>query len=162
MYGKPPPDLVAYCLGSSPNEAVDSTLSSRSTIIHTLKENLKKAQQTMKTQADKKRKGWSFTVGDMVLLRLQPYWQVSVHRRSSQKLNLHYYGPFEILNRVGEVAYRLKLPPSAQIHDVFHVSMLHPFRQGHTYLRIFENINISQQILLNKTNTTLRNIRQNN
>ncbi|XP_061354612.1 uncharacterized protein LOC133299184 [Gastrolobium bilobum] len=133
MYGKPPPDLVAYSLGSSLNEAVDTTLSQRNTIMKTLKENLRRAQQIMKAHADKGRKDYKVTVRDLVLLRLQPYRQVSVHRRSSQKLSLRYYSTFEVLDKIGKVAYCLKLPHSAMIHDVFHISMLRPFKSGRTY-----------------------------
>ena len=44
------------------------------------------------------------------------------------KLNPRYVGPFEVLDRVGEVAYRLALPPSlAGVHNVFHVSMLQKY-----------------------------------
>ena len=58
-----------------------------------------------------------------MFLKLQPYRQVSVGPTAS-KLNTKYFGPFEITAKVGTVAYRLKLPPDSQIHDVFHVSQL--------------------------------------
>ncbi|PNX65175.1 hypothetical protein L195_g054410 [Trifolium pratense] len=64
----------------------------------------------------------------MVLVRLQPYRQQSVALRKNQKLGMRYFGPFEILACVGNVAYKLKLPDNANIHPVFHVSQLKPFK----------------------------------
>jgi hypothetical protein len=78
----------------------------------------------MKKNADKHRVERSFQVGDMVFLKLQPYVQTSLAPRSSQNLAFKFFGPYKILARVGEVAYRLDLPASSKIHDMVHVSQL--------------------------------------
>ena len=63
-------------------------------------------------------------MGDRVYLKLQPHIQSSVALRSNHKLSFRFYGPFEVLSRVGKVAYKLDLPTSTQIHPVVHVSQL--------------------------------------
>lgn len=60
----------------------------------------------------------------MVYVRLLPYKQRSVAQRPFEKLVARYYGPFEVVNRIGQVAYRLKLSDSSKILPVFHVSQL--------------------------------------
>jgi len=89
-----------------------------------LKQHLSRAQQRMKKQADKKRSERVFSVGDMVYLKLQPYIQTSVHHHSNNKLSFKFVGPYEIVEKLSSVAYKLKLPPTSAIHSVFHVSQL--------------------------------------
>ncbi|KAK1641653.1 hypothetical protein QYE76_059458 [Lolium multiflorum] len=75
----------------------------------------------MKHQADKNRREQTFSVGDQVFLRLQPYIQSSVVRRANHKLSFKFFGPYAVLERVGQVAYKLLLPESRRVHPVFHV-----------------------------------------
>ena len=86
----------------------------------------------MKLQADKKRSPMQFMVGEKVLLKLQPYAQTSVANRPYPKLSFKYYGPYEITERNGSVAYRLNLPEDSIIHPVFHISQLKQFHEDYT------------------------------
>nr|KYP48660.1 hypothetical protein KK1_029640 [Cajanus cajan] len=81
----------------------------------------------MKLQADKKRREFHLEVGELALVKLQPYRQHSVALRKNKKSSMRFFGPFEVLQRIGSVAYKLKLPDTARIHPVFHISLLKKF-----------------------------------
>lgn len=124
VYGKSPPSIPQYLLGTSQIEAVDSILSSRHAMLELLKQRLTKAQNAMKIQADHKRRDISYAVGDWVYVKLRPYRQTSVATASYTKLSKRFYGPFQITKKIGQVSYQLQLPETAKIHPVFHCSLL--------------------------------------
>ncbi|GJS47428.1 hypothetical protein Tco_0597549 [Tanacetum coccineum] len=77
-----------------------------------------------KSYADKRRKPLEFSVGDYVLLKVSP-WKGVVHFRKKGKLAPRFVGPFEIIEKIGLVAYRLDFPEELDsVHDMFHVSNL--------------------------------------
>ena len=85
------------------------------------------AQSRQKSYADVRRRPLEFEVGNHVFLKVMPKrWVVIFGKRG--KLSPRFSGPFEILERVGTVAYRLALPPNMSgVHEVFHVSMLQKY-----------------------------------
>ncbi|GJS29034.1 hypothetical protein Tco_0489654 [Tanacetum coccineum] len=87
-----------------------------------VKENLKAGRDLQKSYADNRRKPLEFEVGDGVMLKVSP-WKGVVHFGKKSKLAPRYVGPFEILERIGPVAYRLRLSEELSgLHDTFHVS----------------------------------------
>ncbi|GJV07163.1 retrotransposable element Tf2 [Tanacetum coccineum] len=113
---------------SSANDSVDRSLITREAVVQLLKFHLQRAQDKIKSMADKKRTERVFGNTDLVLLKLQPYRQSTLRHHKHHKLAPKYYGPFKIVAKVGEVAYKLEFPVNSQIHLVFHVSQLKKFR----------------------------------
>ncbi|GKF58376.1 hypothetical protein Tco_0171913, partial [Tanacetum coccineum] len=82
------------------------------------------ARDRKKSYADLKRKPMEFQVGDKVMLKVSP-WKGVVRFVKQGKLNPRYVGPFKMLEKVGSVAYKLKLPEElSRVHNMFHVSNL--------------------------------------
>ncbi|KAL4035172.1 hypothetical protein IC575_003852 [Cucumis melo] len=99
-----------------------------------------------KSYADVRRKDLEFEVGDMVFLKVAPMKGVLRFEKKG-KLSPRFVGPFEILERVGPVAYRLALPPSlSAVHDVFHVSMLRRYVADPTHIVDFEPLQVSENL----------------
>ena len=88
-----------------------------------IRKKLKAAQDRQKSYADKHRVNRDFSVGDHVYLRVREK-KSSLNLGSCAKLSPRYCGPFEVLERIGPVSYRLAFPTSSRAHNVFHVSLL--------------------------------------
>nr|GEY60681.1 hypothetical protein [Tanacetum cinerariifolium] len=106
----------------------DGQITTRALSVHLLRlctdERLKTARRRQKSYADKRRKPLEFKVEDRVLLKVSP-WKRVVRFGKKGKLAPRYVGPFKIVECVGWVAYRLKLPQElSRIYDTFHVSNL--------------------------------------
>ena len=102
--------------------------------IQLIRDRLKEAQDRQKSYADLKRQPIEYNVGDKVLLKISPCKGVLRFGKRG-KLSPRYISPYEVIERVGPVAYRLALPPELfQIHDVFHVYMLRRYRSDPSHI----------------------------
>ncbi|XP_070013705.1 uncharacterized protein [Nicotiana sylvestris] len=110
-----------------------------------IQEWLHTAQSRQKSYADQKAYDVSFMVGENVLLKVSPMKGIMSFRKKG-KLIPRFIGPFEVLRRVGEVAYELALPPSLSgVHPVFHVSMLRRYHADLSHVLDFCTIQLDER-----------------
>ncbi|KAK6151020.1 hypothetical protein DH2020_015952 [Rehmannia glutinosa] len=103
-------------------------------------------QSRQKSYADKRRKDLEFEAGDKVFLKVAHLKGV-VRFGKKGKLRPRYIGPFEILDRIGNVAYRLALPPEhASVHNVFHISMLRKYISDPSHIINHEELDVSNNL----------------
>jgi hypothetical protein len=124
LYGYTPRHFGIDSLDTCPSMELTDWLEEKQLMQNLIKQHLLRAQRHMKNQAEKRRSERVFNNGDWVYLKLQPYVQSSLAPCANQKLVFKFFGPFQIEAKVGEVAYKLILPSSSQVHPVFHVSQL--------------------------------------
>jgi hypothetical protein len=83
------------------------------------------AQTRMKSQADKHRREVNFKVGDQVLLATK---NLKLKGGTPRKLWPKFIGPFAVTAVVGKAAVKLELPEHMRVHNVFHVSLIQPYK----------------------------------
>ena len=112
-----------------------------------IKKNLKAAQDSQKIYADKNKIHREFNVGDHVLLKVKAN-RISLKMGSCNKLASIFCGPFEILERIGPIAYMIALPPSISVHNVFHVSLIKKYILDANHVIDWNVIQVEQEGVL--------------
>ncbi|KAA0043069.1 pol protein [Cucumis melo var. makuwa] len=146
LYGKCCRSLV--CWGEVGEERLmgPKLVQSTNEAIQKIRSRMQTAQSRQKSYADVRRKDLEFDVGDKVFLKVAPMRGV-LHFEKKGKLSPRFVGPFEILERIGPVAYRLALPPSlSTVHDVFHVSMLRKYVSDPSHVVDYEPLEIDENL----------------
>ncbi|KAJ8755277.1 hypothetical protein K2173_019075 [Erythroxylum novogranatense] len=111
-----------------------------------IRSRIKAAQDRQKSYVDQHQREMEYSVGDRVFLQVSP-WRGVLRFSQKGKLSLRYIGPYEILKRIGPLAYRLDLPSEmSQLHDVFHVSMLRRYRSDPTHVILAQEIEIASDL----------------
>ena len=123
------------------------------------------SQSLQKSYAEGKRRDVEFEVGEYVFLRVSLMREVK-RFRAKGKLSPRFIGSFQILDRVGAVAYRIALPPSLSgIHNVCRVTMLCKYVSDPTHVLSYEHLQLDQDLfyrekpvrILDRKDKVLRN-----
>ena len=114
--------------------------------VQVIRQRLKAARDRQKSYADLKRRDIEYEVGDKVFLKVLS-WRKILRFGQKGKLNPRFIGPYEILKRVGPMAYRLALPSElAKLLDVFHVSMLRRYRSYESHILPVQEIQVQEDL----------------
>ena len=123
VYGTIPNLPIDIALTSSVPEALNTFENIQQTW-QQVRNNLERNALIMKTYFDKHRRELNLQVGSYAMLSTR---NISLPSVQCKKLKPRYIGPYKIVKRVGRVSYKLDLPTSLKIHNVFHISLLKPY-----------------------------------
>ena len=130
LYGRPCRSSICWTEVGESSITGPDLIRDTSKKVSLIRQCLLMAQSQQESYADVRRRPLEFEVGDHVFLKVMPKKGV-VRFDKHGKLSLRFIGPFELLERVGTIAYRLALPPNKSgVHEVFHVSMLRRYTLG--------------------------------
>jgi len=111
-----------------------------------IQERMKSSQSRQKSYADQRRKPLEFVVGNHVFMRVTPTKGVG-RAIKSRKLSPKFVGPYQILRKIGPVAYEIALPPQlANLHNVFHVSQLRKYVPDSSHVLEMDEVHIKDNL----------------
>ncbi|XP_077222075.1 uncharacterized protein LOC143855912 [Tasmannia lanceolata] len=114
--------------------------------VRMIQQHMRTAQSRQKSYADHRRRDLEFAVGDRVFLKVSP-WKGVIRFGKKGKLSPRYIGPYEILERIGPVSYRVALPPAlSHVHNVFHVSLLRKYLADPSHVLQTEPMQLEQDL----------------
>ena len=112
--------------------------------VQIIQHKLKAVSDRQRSYSNLKRNDIEYEVGDKVFLKVSP-WKKILRFGRKGKLSPRFIGLYEILERVGLVAYCLALPLElAKLHDVFHVSMLRRYRSDTSHILLVQDIQVRE------------------
>ena len=117
VYGRAPLDLLPYSATTASTSTIDTLLQERDSFIADVRERLLQAQEHAKRHYDNRHRSLEFHVNEWVWLRLLNRHTRSLAPGAHGKLRPCYVGPYQVTERIGDVAYRLRWPAGARIHD---------------------------------------------
>ena len=118
--------------------------------VQIIQQRLKAANDRQRSYTNLKRKDIEFEVGDKVFLKVSP-WKKILRFGRKGKMSPRFINPYEILERVGPVVYRLALPLElAKLHDVFHVPMLRRYRFDTSHILPVQDIQVQEDFTFNE------------
>eukprot|EP00253_Pinus_taeda_P028544 PITA_28544 len=113
-------------------------------MVKKVRANLKVAQDRQKSYADRKRNFKEFQVGEHVYVRIRAK-KSTLQLSGCAKLAPRFCGPFQILARIGPVAYQLALPNHIRVHNVFHVSVLKKYIYDPKHIISWQDIQVEPE-----------------
>ena len=107
-----------------------------------IRERLKVATNRQISYADMRKKDIRYEIGEKVFLKVSP-WKKAMRFGKRGKLSLRFIGPYEVIEKVGPLAYKLALPLELEkIHNAFHVSLLRRYRSDPSHVVSSETIEL--------------------
>ncbi|XP_073153143.1 uncharacterized protein [Henckelia pumila] len=143
LYGRPCRSPVLWTEIGERSELGPEIVQQTVEVVAKIRDRMRTAQSRQKSYADHRRRDLEFSVGGHVFVRVAPMKGVMRFGKKG-KLAPRFIGPFEILDRVGALAYRVALPPNLdEVHNVFHVSMLRKYISNPSHVVSMETLRLS-------------------